>query len=775
MVARSIINMNVFPGAHEYALIDHARGGLGLQPWGSSYATGATWNSNLDANGWPNHSSYDSRTFCIPTRVPDSDDFAGPYVLTWEGSGEVGMDEGSWTIDSGASSNYTAVTASRWHGSNSRIVVSYSGAERRFNLMFYRTNRDGSGNFLKNVKFYRLEDEADLQSGKVFRTGWLQTLVDLNPAAVRVMNWTGGNNTYDSRWRYRTQPTLGALGGLMCNFVASPPYGETTGTNLYSLASATGMPVAMEHGEMVTCRLGNSTVRGLRKIISSITQEPNGVVTTAVDHGYNTGDKIIHRIVGPTGMVELDQLPATITVLSSTTYELNIDTSGFTAFNTTETPVASQYISLNVGGRGAYPVVFHYGTQTASHFGDSYMAAGDYKTFYFDKYLVCDTTIGPGAWIFNNWGAANGGANPIPGEIITTFGNELKALADETSAATGKTYGPTDIWISIPHRGLISCDPDYDADDHWGVNMVDTILNGANGYDGLDPSIKLIVEYSNETWNFAGGDFTQPSYLARVGHLRWPASGATDSASWSTLRSIILVNDIKDAFPNHPQLKYVICGHGTVGVSAQNSVRIYGNTYIDNDVLNTWGGDPIDHFDGFYWGAYFVASDSFDTTNLTNLTNDWLAADGDDEAQEAICAEYVVGVIGTGSGETTSRYGDTLLPEYAAALLAKGKKTGGYEGGWDRSVSNGTANQNLFLKAVKKSHAWASALRDFFDKFDLYENAEYPPDYLQVEERWGHAYPTQYLNGVEGAGLDRAWVYAALRNRGIKRMRITTS
>lgn len=66
------------------------------------------------------------------------------------------------------------------------------------------------------------------------------------------------------------------------------------------------------------------------RLIDNITQASNGVVTTSSSHGFNTGDNIFISDVN--GMTQVNNQYYTITVLTTTTFELNVDTSGFTAY-----------------------------------------------------------------------------------------------------------------------------------------------------------------------------------------------------------------------------------------------------------------------------------------------------------------------------------------------------------------------------------------------------------------------------------------------------------
>jgi hypothetical protein len=227
-----------------------------------------------------------------------------------------------------------------------------------------------------------------------------------------------------------------------------------------------------------------------------------------------------------------------------------------------------------------------------------------------------------------------------------------------------------------------------------------------------------------------------------------------------------MVQDIKAAFPDNPRIQFVLSGQGTYGFnkSSPNYNRAMGTADFNNDSFNKWHATPVSHHDYWSWAGYFSAPISFDSANLTMLSSQYATA-ANDEEKERICALYVDGIVGTGTGETISRYQNQLLPEYASAMFNIGKATIMYEGGWDRSVTSGTPQVNLFLSAVKKSNAWAKALVDFFRSFEAIPNAYMPADYIEIDRRWGHAYPDTYSGGIEGAGLDRAWMAIAEYNR----------
>jgi hypothetical protein len=390
-------------------------------------------------------------------------------------------------------------------------------------------------------------------------------------------------------------------------------------------------------------------------------------------------------------------------------------------------------------------------------------------------------------------------------------------------------------------------DPDYTPDSSWGIQATKLVLNGSNGFPKLTNAAQLLIEYSNETWNSGGGAFSQTYHSAYRGFLRWPASGTSDYASMASLRSVINVEDIKKATSNNARLKFVLAGQGTLGISGMNAARIDGSKFFLNDPLNVWGPTvaPMTHHDYFAFAGYFVARSTFDTANLANLTNNWVASIGNPAAEEAACAAYVQALVdpNVGGNETVDRYRLSLLPGYIAKMKSYGKYAIMYEGGWDRDIKpisvggvisgsvpfargsidgrtnllsganstyaaalapgdfivgygfapltrvvsvsgtsiqlskNTTVNlpiaqfmaftpQQMFLLSVKRSQAWATAMKTFFNQFG--SGAGMPAQYIQSGLRWGHCFPTAHgLANTEWGDLDLAWQQVAERNRAL--------
>lgn len=68
------------------------------------------------------------------------------------------------------------------------------------------------------------------------------------------------------------------------------------------------------------------------RVITDITAANPGVITTNINHFFQTGDRV--RIIVPpiSGMVELNNQLVTVTRLTATTFSIGVDTIGFTAF-----------------------------------------------------------------------------------------------------------------------------------------------------------------------------------------------------------------------------------------------------------------------------------------------------------------------------------------------------------------------------------------------------------------------------------------------------------
>lgn len=74
------------------------------------------------------------------------------------------------------------------------------------------------------------------------------------------------------------------------------------------------------------------TYQRAMRIISAITNTAAPTVTTTLNHQYATGDIVRFNIPPLFGMEQLDQQLATVTVVTDTTFTIDIDTTFFAPF-----------------------------------------------------------------------------------------------------------------------------------------------------------------------------------------------------------------------------------------------------------------------------------------------------------------------------------------------------------------------------------------------------------------------------------------------------------
>jgi len=773
---RSVLNMNFLFG-RDYVFINFIKNGGFTQGAGVDL-------SQLDAQGYPIDNSQVSGinpfSYII---IPASATTTGPYVLTWTGKGTIWLDEsiGTWTVNAGLSSGYAEASNGHYSGTDAYIVVSLTGfsGAGAFPLFMRASDPDNTNNYVRNLKFYMRADETDLNAGKVFRSGWKQTILDLNPGCIRAMNWTGGSSGMQVRWSDRIPPDYISY----VHYYGLVNYPQSTGTNVITVASASGMPVSMTHGEVAAFKLGGSAlVTDAKRTVTGITKANPGVVTSA-GHGFVNGQKVIFQIgQGRDSMHQLHFKVCTVANKTTDTFELSgLNTTGFSTFAATpdyDGNRVSEYISMNVGARGEYPVLGAGGNPPG--YDGVQLLSGGYAHFVFDKYLVGNRDTGPGAWLCK---VANATSSDyliyepgVPLEICTALVNELNAMKG--------TGGAINLWITTPPRALMSVDPNYSSAENWAVKAVDVCLNGSGSWPGLTSSAALLIEYSNETWNTAGG-FYASAYGGRATQLRYDPTGGTGSTpftlgsqdvnSWCVIRSIVMCQDLAAAYPTQiasGRLIRVAAGQGTYGIhvggTGVNEPRVMiANANVMGEAWNVGATQPYTKFETFAWASYFDAAEGDNypwyDAHWNTYTANYIAAAGNPTAQEAICSDWVtLGVRPAGEG--TTAYG-VKGGEFDSVLGGLGKTAIQYEGGynWPGAASSTpavSADQAAFLAGVQNSAAWAAEQKAFFNLYPSRTYSYHPSIYIQVSSnRWGYVRPNDdaWLGGVEGAALNRTW------------------
>jgi len=144
----------------------------------------------LDDDGWPVRipSDLGSIGSLILTDMPEVAYLAGRYVLRFDGDGIVEV--------SGRARN-------KRYGKN-EVSFDYTPGPGPVEIRIQRSDRRGSGDYVRNITVTRQEDRAALAAGRVFRPGFLDMLRGV--AALRFMDWMNTNDSEQGDWNTRPRP-----------------------------------------------------------------------------------------------------------------------------------------------------------------------------------------------------------------------------------------------------------------------------------------------------------------------------------------------------------------------------------------------------------------------------------------------------------------------------------------------------------------------------------------------------------------------------------------
>lgn len=806
---RVIFNMNYSYIDNDFKFINRF-GPSGLLPEWSTWIGATNFTSDMvDENGYPLSTAHAGRMIGGVRLLPSA--VQSRIVIKWDGQGTLQITEISGTFGTWSAVGGTAVNCSfSATASGGSVIGSGSGASIEldrvggsFGSTNLRITATTGGDHLRNLRFYYKADEADFLAGKLYRRGYKDTLIKLNPGALRFLWWIEPASFID----FTTRLVPGESGVTKNLNNQSPPYltASFSGTsNQYTLASATGMPGSMQNGEVVLCRFGTTSVKGGRLLVSSIPQTVNPVVTVTTAHSYVVGDKVLFlawtNASTFTGMQQMHMVVANVLdVPSSTEFQIDVDTTSFTA-NVANVLYCCSYVSLDVGGRGAYPII-HPQTGLNNSSANMYeqqpvnwaitgdIAVDTYRFLRFDKSMKMNSTL-DGAWVVYPPGHTNGSANGcVPLEYCIKLINELN---EET------TKGPINAYVLIPVSGILEggIDEDYTVDREFAVNTCNVCLNGANGYAGLDPRARLLVEYGNEQFNPRIEMWTS-DYCVTRGRRQWgtqPWGNYVNLAAFATFKGCIMAYNITQAFPAEVASKRITLmqssGQYASYVDGNQLIGINGNTQINTDPLNTWGGAaPCTLFHHYlttnYMGGYWSGLAGW-PTDPEVLAATWQAAvnSGDLATASATISTMVDAMNSTFGGNSIQSFLQSIWPTNQASLTkAGGGSLAMYEGGWDWAVTESafaelgpkmSATKRAFLLACAQSPQWAT-MSDYFIKQSNALGIKYPACLNMMgfyssdttssgwRERWGYAWPsTVGPNNVEGSQLLSNPCFAAI-------------
>lgn len=84
------------------------------------------------------------------------------------------------------------------------------------------------------------------------------------------------------------------------------------------------------------------------RLIDSITNAPQAIVTTTFAHNYETGDIVRFDIPFLCGMQQINQMTGTIVVTGATTFSVDINSTNFDTFSIPGSPLPTDNICAQV-------------------------------------------------------------------------------------------------------------------------------------------------------------------------------------------------------------------------------------------------------------------------------------------------------------------------------------------------------------------------------------------------------------------------------------------
>ncbi|RKF16927.1 hypothetical protein D6850_05195 [Roseovarius spongiae] len=141
----------------------------------------------LDAQGWPKTIPGDLGSIgtVILTDMPEAADLAGRYLLRFDGTGIVEV--------SGRATN-------KRYGEG-EVAFDYAPGPGPVEIRIQRSDPRGAGDHVRNIRVTREADRAALESGALFRPGFLDML--RGAKCLRFMDWMNTNDSGQGDWSAR--------------------------------------------------------------------------------------------------------------------------------------------------------------------------------------------------------------------------------------------------------------------------------------------------------------------------------------------------------------------------------------------------------------------------------------------------------------------------------------------------------------------------------------------------------------------------------------------
>lgn len=576
-----LVQVNGFDvGGQSFAFINFLKNSTGITSSG-----GYAYPAILDINGYPTSTPATSISIS-PVAIPTPTIYSGAYVIknaNVSSSNVAGTPSGTFKLTLVANAGGTFTVVSDYNGSasgsgtstltvsgtNPRVTFTLSGTTPSSNgvslTMTWPTTGTWSGT--PNLVLCRADQEDLLDAGQPFEFNpdFISLLQQLNPSAIRTMDWSAMIGTISSQYSYRAP--LKAFSYRVTRWVPEAWAGNLTngGSGIAFTASAPSGWGGLVEGATFQAKI--------------IEAPPS---TIAVSGSANNGSGLIRLTVADTTSLSNGQRVAYAS--GSTANGVGVWTLANVVSGTPGTVdlVGSQYQSsttgsisvgtFNIGGSGAKIAARSSGTPSWS--------AGDLVTATYDS--VVD------AWFVTPRGIGDVDSNgAVPYEVQVALANKVR----------------TNLWVNYPFY------------------YTDASLSAAINYirDNLNSNLTAFHEYSNEVFNNA---FTQAGYAYQRGQkMGFPVNhgdglGNGQNASYYGLRSRQIFGIVESLYgaagkTNYQRViggwlygstqlikKYTFDGYDLApsGTSTGSGNSVY-NSFTGSANYTSFPARPVDHAD----------------------------------------------------------------------------------------------------------------------------------------------------------------------------------
>ena len=471
----------------------------------SPYSGGYVPPSWLDSNGYPLASIFPTNTPYISFGAPNSNSKAAtsgnPFVVTWEGNAQVGINNIATTFV-GGTSNHTTSTYDSGSGLYKGRMEFYPTYDANGNASFFISAENiTGGSYLANLQLYFLSDESSLLAGEIFAPQYLSQMRNMGAGVIRFMDWIYTNRSSAAIWANRKSYNYVTWsddefranlypGDIMTN--SGNSYALSTGS--FTIADRLTMHVhfnATSTYQINTTNPGPS--RGGSPGTLSVALTPQ-LTFTWTSHPFSNGNIVGFYAQGnfPTGMNTYQNYY----VVNATANTFQVaTTSGGTAISPASLGSGQMGVegipTLSLNGGTAYPIKNAGSGLVGSSVSSTYQGSPTYVfgTIIFDNYLQ--------SWLLQG-GTGNGGdglVTAVPIEVCFQLAKELGAHP----------------YFSIPYLAL---DPMSD----FAPSLATYLKNNA------PPWMIPRFEPANEVWNqvTAAGDYAAAKAAAYWSGGAWP-------------------------------------------------------------------------------------------------------------------------------------------------------------------------------------------------------------------------------------------------------------